>query len=271
MKMTQEQSASLHRQGRARVELANPPVFETSVGFHFDKIEGWTVAHQGLLWSRYRRSYPGLEILPPVFTAQGPPRVELHIGSPIVRTGFVDEAKNQLVQVQDGLLFHNWRKTTPLPDYMRYDRVRPALRQDWATFCEFLGAESLKEPHVTRCEMTYFNNIVRGEDWADFSDLADFFTVCRALSPADTFGTIQIAQFNLQYQLPSGVVFFAVQPAIRAADGKEIIQFSLTSVAVPKTSEESALFECLDECHENAQRAFVDLTTESARERWNKE
>jgi uncharacterized protein (TIGR04255 family) len=271
MNTTQEQPLSRHRQGNVRLELRNPPVFETSVGFYFNRVEGWHVLHQGLLWARFRERYPDFEILPPIINAQGQLRVELDIASPIVRTGFVDKAKNQLVQIQDGLLFHNWRKTEGLPEYMRYGSVRSSLRDDWTIFGAYLRQENLKEPSVTRCEMTYFNGLVRGEDWEDFSELADIFTSYRALPAATSFGTVQIAAFTLVYKLPTGIVNVGVQPAIRAADGKEIIQFALTSIAVPKSSDEQELFHSLDECHENAKRAFVDLTTDKARERWKQE
>ena len=124
-----------------------------------------------------------------------------------------------------------------------------------------------KEPAVSRCEVTYFNHLVRNEDWKDFSDLAEIFTPWRGVPPS--YGTVQMATFNVFYQLDTGFVNIAVQPGIRSNDGKEIIQFTLSSSVLPKNSENEELFRCLtDEAHENAQRAFADFTTEKARERW---
>lgn len=271
MTMIQDQPVSAHRQGRVRVQLANPPVAETSIGFYFQKIEGWHLLHQGLLWASFRNDYPN----PPEFFApiiEPPPQtnVGLLVGLPIMRTGFSNSDKTQLVQIQDGLLVHNWKKAPGLPEYMQYEQVRVKLQQDWATFRHYLRDQNLKQPSVTRCEMTYFNHLVRGTDWTDLSVLADTFTVWRALPASASSGTIQLAAFNVQYQLPSGVVHLSVQPAIRATDGKEIIQFAFTSVVSPKRSDDNELFGSLDECHDNAQRAFLDFTTEKARERWNK-
>jgi len=274
MSPIQEHSLSRQRQGKVQLGLRNPPVFETSVGFHFNRLEGWHVLHQGLLWERFREKYPEAEFFPPMplIDAQGQMRVELNASSPIARTGFVNKAKTQLVQIQDGLLLHNWRKTAGSPEYMRYENVCSSFREDWTIFRKYLAEEGLKQPSVTRCEMTYFNQLVRGKDWEEFSELAEILVVCGSLPPAHTsFGTVQIGAFNLAYNLTSGTVNVVVQPAVRASDGKEIIQFSLTSIATPKSSDDQELFRSLDECHENAQRAFFDFTTEKARERWKQE
>jgi uncharacterized protein (TIGR04255 family) len=248
--------------------LGNPPVTETSVGFYFQKIEGWHILHQGLLWKKFQTIYPELEILPTIVESAPQQRIQFDLNAPVLRTGFADTTRTQLVQIQDGLLLHNWRKTSEAPKYERYEMVCSHLRNDWGTFRDYLREEKLKGPVVSRCEMSYFNHLVRNEDWKEFSELSEIFTVWRALPASASYGTVQIAAFNVLYRLDSGTANVAVQPAIRANDGKEIIQFSLSSSVVPKSSEDEELFRCLDECHENAQRAFVDFTTDGARERW---
>jgi uncharacterized protein (TIGR04255 family) len=267
MNTTQEHLVSPHKQGQVRLHFENPPVTETSIGFYFQRIEGWNVLHQGVLWDKFRAKYPVLEVLPPILDVAPQTKFHLDLSSPIMRTGFSNHEKTQLVQIQDGLLLHNWRKTTESPEYHRYEEVRQRLREDWSIFLSYLRQTSLKDPVVSRCEVSYFNNFVRNEDWKDFSELSDIFTVWKGL-PQDSYGTVQMAGFNVFYQLDSGIANIAVQPAIRSNDGKEIIQFTLTSSAPPRISEEEELFRCLDECHENARRVFVDFTTEKARERW---
>jgi uncharacterized protein (TIGR04255 family) len=271
MTTTQHSPVSSHGQGPARIKYHNPPVAETSLGFFFDKVEGWHLLHQGLLWANFRASYPNLEFFPPIVEPAPQQNFSVIVGPPVLRTGFSNQDKTQLVQIQDGLLFHNWRKTAGLPEYMRYDKVRAALVQDWTTFRIYLRDKDLKQPSVTRCEMTYFNHLLRGSDWQDLDDLARIFTVWRAPKLSTVSAKIQTAAFNVQYQLAGGSVLVGVQPAIRTSDGKEIIQFSITSAMVPKNSDDDALFQSLDECHENAQRIFADLTTDEARERWNKQ
>jgi uncharacterized protein (TIGR04255 family) len=265
---TQEHPVSPHKQGQANLQLENPPVVETSVGFHFAKLEGWHLLRQGLLWGKFRPEYPELEILPMIVQAATPQTFQFDMNSPVMRTGFTDKSRTQLVQIQDGLLLHNWRKTNESPQYKRYDAIRSRLRSDWATFRAYLHEESLKDPVVLRCEMSYFNHLVRNEDWKDFADLSDTFTVWKGLPESSSYGTAQVAAFNVMHQLDSGTVNVIAQPGIRPSDGKEVIQFSLTSSVKPKSSDDEELFRCLDECHENARRAFFDFTTDKARNRW---
>jgi uncharacterized protein (TIGR04255 family) len=268
MSTTQEHSVSPVKRGEVRLHLEHAPVTETSLGFYFQKIEGWHVLHQGILWHKFRAKYPELEILPTLLDAAPQQRIQIDLNSPNLRTGFANSDKTQLVQIQDGLLLHNWRKTPDSPDYRRYEESRSFLQQDWTEFRKYLTDNSLKAPEVTRCEMSYFNHLVRSEDWNDFSDLAEIFAPWKGLPPKTTYGIIQSAAIVVMYQMESGNVNVAIQPGIRANDGKEIVQFTLSSVVIPKSSEDAELFRCLDECHGNAQRAFQDFTTAQAREKW---
>lgn len=256
------------QQGQVEMEFGNPPVAETSIGFYFQRIEGWNPIHQGALWEKFRAKYPALEILPPVVDAAPEPKITVGFASFLVRTCFVDSTKTQLVQIQDGLLLHNWRKTAEVPEYQRYETMRSQLRDDWKTLKGYLGERSLKSPTVIRCQMDYFNHLVRGEEWQDFSDLPKTFTAWRGLPQSAASSKLQMASFSVSYGVERGTINIVVQPAIRTSDGKEIIQFTLSSSVVPTNSEDEELFTCLDECHSNAARAFIDFTTDEARERW---
>src|SRR5208283_4690457 len=160
MTTTQEPAVSFSNQrGQARVKLANPPVGETSVGFYFQRIDGWNPVHQGALWEKFRARYPELEILPPLVDAPPQPRVALDFASFLIRTCFVDKTKTQLVQIQDGLVLHNWRKMNDAREYQRYEATRSLLREDWHDFQAYLRERSFKSPAVIRCEMGYFNHL----------------------------------------------------------------------------------------------------------------
>jgi uncharacterized protein (TIGR04255 family) len=256
------------RQVQGRMEFGNPPVAETAIGFYFQRLEGWNVLHHGALWERFRTRYPDYEFLPPVLDTPPQPSIVFDLPSLPIRVGFVDKTKTQLVQTQNGLLLHSWRKTAGISGYQRYDTIRSQLRDDWTTLKAFLRETSLAIPIVTRCQVDYFNHLVRGEEWQDFSDLPKTFTVWRGLQQSTAAGNLQTASFSVSYRLDRGTVNILVQPAIRTADGKEIIQFTLSSSIAPMNSEDEELFACLDECHNKAAQAFIEFTTDEARERW---
>jgi uncharacterized protein (TIGR04255 family) len=265
----QEHSVSPDKRERVRLELSHPPVAETSIGFYFQRIDRWNPLHQGALWERFRTKYPELEVFPPIVDSPvSQPKVSFDFSSFLVRAGFADKTKTQLVQMQDGLLLHNWRKMPDSPEYQRYKTIRPLLHEDWNTLCAYLRESSFKLPTVSRCEMSYFNHLVRNEEWQDFSDLPHLFTVWRGIPQSAASGELQMASFSVSYRLENGTVNIAVQPAVRTTDGKELIQFTLSSSMVPSNPDDEELFRCLDECHENAARAFVEFTTDQVREKW---
>ncbi len=273
--MTTIQDRALSTIGHFRIDFRNPPVAEVAAGFYFQKIEGWNVLHQGALWERFQDKYPDCEFFTPLVDA--PPKfpIQLNItdnmASIPVRAGFVDKTKTQLVQTQDGLLIHNWRKTPGHPEYDRYESIRAHLSDDWRTFRSYLRDKSFKNPTVTRCQIDYFNHLVRGEAWQDLSDLPTIFTAWRGLSQSakDSKPKLQAASFSVSYAVGRGTINIVVQPAIRNVDGKELIQFTLSSSLQPTSSSDNDLFSCLDECHDNAAQAFLDFTSDAARERWN--
>lgn len=268
MSSIKEHGVSFKRRGQTRLEFGNPPVAETAIGFFFQKIDGWNVLHNGALWERFRSEYPEYEFLPMLLDSPQPLQPPVDVGFFPLRVGFVDRTKTQLVQIQNSLLLHNWRKTAELSEYQHYDTIRPRLRDDWNKLKDFLKDHALKDPVVTRCQMDYFNHIVRGEEWQEFSEIPKFFTVWRGIQQSPPTGMLQAVSFSVSYRLDTGTVNIAVQPAIRKNDGKELIQFTLSSSVVPTNSEDEELFECLDECHNNAARALLDFTTDEARETW---
>ena len=260
--------SSSNQQGQIQIDFGNPPVGETATGFYFQTIEGWSILHHGVLWERFKTKYPDYEFLPPIVEAPFHQSTVSDLSSLPLRVGFVDKTKTQLVQMQNGLLLHNWRKTAHISEYLHYEAVRSQLRDDWSTLKNYLREMSLKEPTVTRCQMDYFNHLVRGEEWQDFSDLTKIFTVWRGLEQSTLSGKLQMASFSVSYRIDKGTVNVMLQPAIRASDGREILQFTLSSSVVPTSSADDEIFTCLDESHSNAARAFIDFTTAEARERW---
>lgn len=257
------------------MDFGAPPVIETSLGFYFQKIEGWNVLHQGALWERFRERYPESELLSPMVSKPPQPDTKIvEFLSIPTRSGFTDRTKTQLVQMQDGsfqqegFFLHNWRRTPEIHQYPRYETLSDQLREDWAALRSYLTERSFTQLSITRCQIDYFNQIVRGEDWRDFAELPRFFTVWQGFRPVSGNDDIQAVSFSFAYRMGKGTVNVTVQPAIRRSDGKEIIQFTLASSMSPNGSEDHDLFACLDECHDNAATAFLNLTTEQARERW---
>jgi uncharacterized protein (TIGR04255 family) len=252
-------------------DFENPPVVETSVGFHFIPIQGWTILHYGLLWQKLSDRYQRYEFNPPL-VEPGAISVDLTKGlaNLPVRVSFVDSANTNLVQVQNNFILHNWRKSESIPLYQHYAVTREALRADWKIYRDFLSEHSLKFTEVVRCEASYFNHLVKGDDWQDYSDLPNLFPSWRGTRAGGTLSTPQMIGITAAYSHSHGMLQIASQPALRQ-DGKEIIQLTVSATGNKLLSQDDdALFGCLDACHEIAISSFAEFTSDELHARWRK-
>jgi uncharacterized protein (TIGR04255 family) len=256
------------RRPDASPDFENPPVVETSAGFHFAPIQGWTILQYGLLWEKLKDKYPVAEFNPPV--NQPPIGMTANFSDVPVRVSFVDSPKSNLVQVQNNFLMHNWRRSDTRTLYQHYMVTRDALFADWKVFRDFLSKQSLKPADVVRCETSYFNHLVRGEDWQEYSELSKLFPAWKGLDATGPLSKPQMISLGAWYARPHGMLQIVAQPALRQSDGKDIIQLTLTATGLPPAQDENALFECLDACHQSALDGFAEFTSEQLQLRWRR-
>ncbi len=271
---TSSENAGL-RQSSTSLDLRKPPVVETSLGCYFSEISGWNVLHFGALWEKFRAKYPNVEFPPPVVPIlEAPITLSWSPGDSLVpiRALFTDERKTQLVQIQmhpqTNLFMHNWRKRDEHPTYEHYDHILPLFKEDWGVFTSFLKEQKLTRPKFTRCEMTYFNHIVRDEHWATYADLPKLFRVWRGFDANSIFKNIEQAAFNVVQAIGKGKVNVVVSPGVRLADGKEVLQLTVTAIRVTEGSEDKDLFDGLNECHDIALKAFREFVTDETLKGW---
>jgi uncharacterized protein (TIGR04255 family) len=186
-----------------------------------------------------------------------------------VKALFIEKTDNQLVQVQRNAFIRNWRQTAETADYEHYENVRPLFERDWQTFCEFLDQEKLGRIEVVQCEVTYINHLVRGKEWQTFDDISRIFRLWSG-SEIGSLSKSQMVQFMTAFELPGkiGTLQVRVEPGIRKADGKEIIQFSLTAFGKPAGSSLAEILNWLDSGHVAVVTSFRDLTTPEMHSQW---
>jgi len=234
----------------------------------------WMVPHFGLFWNEIRADYPKFEVRPPIgqfdfeFNAMGP---EAIVKFP-VRCWFINDESNRLIQVQNNLFFHNWRRPTPDAPYLHYGDLKPVFENEWKRFCAFVGRNEMGPPNVLSCEVSYVNHLDRGVGWQSFSDLSVVFPSFGSFNGRGFLAKPETVLLNASYVMPSneGRLRVQVQPAIRQSDGKEIIQLTLTGSCRPASSEVTELMRCLDLCREWVVRGFDDLTSENMHKIWRK-
>lgn len=174
------------------VTFDRPPVVESILGVQFDPIPKFKNAHLGAYWKTLGKDWPQVfdEVpLEPQFE-----RFDLHEGwgrlgfqikltrDPSTRLMIRHENNERMIQVQNGRFHYNWLGQ-PGQSYPRYRTVKIEFDKLFVQFCEFLENESLTPLRPNQWEVTYVNQIAKGELW---NSPSDWPTVIKSLAvPSD--------------------------------------------------------------------------------------
>jgi uncharacterized protein (TIGR04255 family) len=257
---------------RTLPDFENPPAVETVMGVHFVPISKWQSPYFGLFWARIKKDYPRIQMQPPI-VQQPPDSIPMATQGlwEIGRCWFFNQDETRLIQVQNNLFLHNWRKVAPSEKYPHYDKLRPHFEREWEGFRKFLDEEGLETPKIWQCEVTYVNHIDRGSGWETFADLSDVFPnwspgTHKFLPPPE------LVLLNASYPLKdaNGTLQITAQPAVRQSDAKETIQLTLTARTKPLSSSNEDIYGGLDEARKWVVLGFADFTGPSMHKLWGR-
>jgi uncharacterized protein (TIGR04255 family) len=260
---------------RPTPKFDNPPVIETVLGVEFDPLTKWDIPHFGLFWQNIREEYQQHSVVPPLasqiekFGAW--PKNEAFISfleKPEVRCWYFNDAGTWLMQVQNDRFLHNWRKRNEA--YPHYEEAQRRFLISWNHFCQFLESEGIEKPLVRQCEVTYINHIELNEDSA-LSELSEMFPAWAGNSSSEYLSQPEAVVLNTIYRLPDdkGRLRIVMQPVIRHADLKRIIQLELTA-RVFTSSDNDEISSSLDCGHEWVVNSFADFTSPGMHEIWKR-
>ena len=256
----------------------NPPVIETVLGVQFSPIPDWSIPHFGVFWDRVREEFPNTQILHPLppLTAEmisGAVKIQV-VEAPEVRCWYKGIDESELIQIQQDRFIVNWRQAAGALAYPRYPHMRSLFQTQWARFKQFLSDESLTNPIVIQCEITYVNHIPKGEGWETAQDWERVFTVCGEVGGGDKFlPPPEGRQFTFNYPMPNarGTLDVTAVRAVRKIDGKDVIQFRLSARGRPTQHGDDGIMEWFDLGRDWVVRGFTELTTPSMHEMWGME
>jgi uncharacterized protein (TIGR04255 family) len=248
-------------------EYKNPPVVETALAIEFAPLPGWNLLYFGSLWEKFREAYPKTELTPAI-----PSTDELDITKPPVRFFLKNEDETQLLQLRDGAFVRNWRSRPENEQYPRYDAIRPSFERDLRVFFDFVSANGFPFPEVWKCEVTYVNHFLRGREWSDTSRLCQMLPALSDAKLSPLLSNLTRLAFAFNYELPGDVGNLQIQmaPGLRA-DGKELLQLTLTAYGKPLGSEIHQLMDWLDKGHVAVVQGFTDFTSREVQtEEWGR-
>jgi uncharacterized protein (TIGR04255 family) len=258
-------------------EFTDPPVIETVLSVQFSPIEGFTLPCVGLYWKSIRQEFIHFESKPPLgyvkesFTparAMNEPTLSFYNpGEMPFRAWFLDENRNQILQVQKDRFIHNWQKISGKETYPRYERVRDKFLVEWERFNAFLKQEGLPKPEVNLCEVTYVNHIEYEKGWKGYGELGKVISVWSGKHSGNHLEYLENVNLNATYRLPEnqGRLYIAMQPVIRTRDAKEVLQLNLTARVVALPSNNEDMLQALDLGRYWIVEGFNDFTTSEIR------
>jgi uncharacterized protein (TIGR04255 family) len=267
---------------RTLPDFENPPAVETYLGVSFDPLKTWKIPHFGLFWSRIKDGYPKMEVHPPIALAS-PPRAaqafEFGIGGPQAelkipaRCWFINQDDSRLIQVQDNLFIHNWRRPGGSgKPYSHYADLRPIFEEEWRRFANFLGEQGLGKVNASMCEVAYINHLDRGAGWQSFADLSSVSPCWSGVTSGPFLPPPQAAAIRSFYTMkePEGQLEISLLPAVRQTDAKEIIQLTVTGRCKPASPDSEEILSALDAAHKWVVRGFTDFTSPQMHEIWGR-
>jgi len=267
---------------RSLPDFEDPPVVETALGVEFAPLEKWSIPCFGLFWQDIRNEYPRCQAHGPLgsqieqFDAEGSsfavPKLMLTAQQvPDIRCWFLETSGSRLLQIQRDRFVHNWRKPGSTSNYPHYETIRPTFEREWGRFCDFLRRESLGEPDVVQCEVTYVNHLERGKGWDSFGDVAKVLR-CWSGSCGEFLPSPEGMLLSVRYVMPDnrGRLHVNLHPALRKEDAKAILQLSLTARGRPDSSSTDDIMKWLDLGREWVVCGFTDFTSVNMHELWHR-
>jgi uncharacterized protein (TIGR04255 family) len=191
----------------------------------------------------------------------------------INRFWFVADPATHLIQIQRDRFIINWRKVQGDEAYPRYDKeMRPRFEREWRHFKEFINEQKLGAIDVLQCEITYVNDIIKGEGWDGMPQALELFAHWLGTGSDGFLPPPETLNIAGSFLMPGerGRFHFATQHVMRQIDQREAIQLRLVARGKPQSSDEHDIVDWLDFGREWIVRGFTDLTSPKAHEIWKR-
>jgi len=259
-------------------DFDKPPVSEVAMSVSFKPLSGWSSLQAGLFWSTVRKKYPQTETHPPIAVPVEKfgddqwitPGVAFGFEADLARFWFLTDDGTRLMQLQRDHFVINWRKVRGDEAYPRYAKeMRPRFEEEWALFAGFVDEAIGQAVEPVQCELTYVNDVFRGEGWDNFEDALTLFswwkdTERKFLPPASSM-SVAIA---FDYPDKKGRLHIDSRHVRRLTDSKEAYQIKLFARGAPRSGSTNHLLAWMDEAHEWIVKGFADVTSERAHGLW---
>ncbi len=257
------------------LDFASPPVVEVALSADFR-----TLPRMGLVavidaWrALYAERFPVVEEQGRLDRGQpdpsGQPTIRMLTQMPTPRLWFLNEAKTDLIQVQNDFFGRNWRKVDGTEEYPRYPALRESFRADFERLSAHVGEAGIGSMEPTAGEVTYINHIPL-EDGLVLGDVVKFFDRSASGFPLEPdAGTLAVRMPFMIGSSLAGTLTINAATATRATDNASILSLQVTARGPVPSRDVDGVLALFDVARAWVVRSFGDVTTEAMHRRWGR-
>ena len=239
----------------------NPPVNEVILGITFNPIIKMKAAHIGLFWNKIRKNFPKCEQAPVIGDINE--IIEPETGLPVPRTWLINREDDHLIQLQKNKFLLNWRKREK--NYPHYNDISELFFEQLNNFYSFISENDLGSIDIRNYELTYINNILKGEGWDEIKQLGKLLPDIVWREDSNRFlnnPEALIWQSVFTFPDNKGKLVAKIQQGIRNIDSHPLIIFELSAHSINSDKTENEMLEWFNMAHEWIVKGFEDLTSD---------
>lgn len=258
----------------------SPPVVETVLSAQFNRLPKFSAALVGWFWKAYlgeewkdATDVPRIEDQFEKFTEDALWPVQtfsfasVQVYEPRVQITSADGSR--MIQVQDSRFILNWRKQGDAP-YPSYAEIVTEFRTHFESFRIFVDETMHTSPDLNQWEITYVNQIPRGQVWTSVSDWSRILPQFNPPSlPIPAMMESRGGDWRFVLGENLGRLYVSVRHG-KTKGADEFIGVTLTARGPVDTNGELDLKDGLDFGHVAITKAFVGITSEEAQRTWKR-
>ena len=257
-----------------------PPVVETVLGVQFQASHMWRTTHVGVFWKTLSGSWSVQDEVPPVepvfeaFPANlpwGQLGVRLSASPPQLRVRLVNDARDRMIQIQNGRLHLNWLSGSG-GRYPRYEAMADEFASLVESYSAFLEGEGVGPVQPNQWEVTYVNHLPQGSVWSSPGDWSTLFPSIPQV-PASAAQDQELESFggHWRFEIPPKRGRLHVNVEHRCnGEGKDFLRVTLTARGPLPANMDAPLGAGLGCGHEAVVRGFCRLTSDEAHVYWGR-
>jgi len=257
-----------------------PPVVETVLGMQFAQLADYSAAHAGWFWKTHLAprfdTAKEASRLPDMFERFGdemrwaiPGGLLLRPGHEPDRVQIFSTSGDRMVQIQDSRFIYNWRKRDG--GYPSYDKLLPEFLAGMKDFEEFAKEAKLGALQRNQWEVTYVNQLLRGDLW---QSPLDWPRIIPGFYSPPAFARLAFEGFNSEWHFVlvgnRGRLHVAAHHGRVSTDGPEVLALTLTARGPVDSEKGNDLVSGLDIGHEAIVRTFAAMTSAEAHKHWGR-